>query len=180
MPIARRVRFLLLSVLLAAAACSGEAPPPSAPAQSAPPSSAQPPAAAETEVAAAPPVVESASAESAPPPVVESASAEPVTPPVAESAPVEPVLPPVSIDGGELYNNICAVCHRAGLNAAPKYGDKFRWAKVVAKGRAELYKNSVVGIRAMPPRGGMAALSDDEVHAAVEYMVNGSGGWGSH
>ena len=31
---------------------------------------------------------------------------------------------------------------------------------------------AIKGIRAMPPRGGTAMLTDAEVHAAVEYMVS--------
>jgi cytochrome c5 len=94
-------------------------------------------------------------------------------------APAAETPPAMPIDGGEIYNQICAVCHRAGLNAAPKYGSKILWTRVVAKGRGQVYTNSIKGIRAMPPRGGVATLSDAEVRAAVDYMVNGSGGWGS-
>jgi len=84
------------------------------------------------------------------------------------------------VDGGQLYNTYCAVCHKSGLNAAPKYTNKILWGKVVAKGRDKVYENAINGIRGMPPRGGISGLTDEEVKAATDYMVNGSGGWGGN
>ncbi len=81
-------------------------------------------------------------------------------------------------DGGETYNTYCAVCHKLGLNAAPKYGKKVLWVKRVAQGKETVYKNSIEGIRGMPPKGGIASLTDDDVKAAVDYLVGRSGGWG--
>lgn len=80
-------------------------------------------------------------------------------------------------DGGELYNTYCAVCHKLGLNAAPKIGSKPLWAKRVAQGKETVYANSINGLRGMPPKGGFANLTDDEIKAAVDYMVGRSGGW---
>jgi cytochrome c5 len=37
-----------------------------------------------------------------------------------------------------------------------------------------LYKNAINGKGAMPPKGGSMALSDDDVKAAVAYMVEQS------
>jgi cytochrome c5 len=83
-------------------------------------------------------------------------------------------------DGGTVYNTYCAVCHKSGLNAAPKMGQKAFWIKRVAQGKETVYKNSIEGIRGMPPKGGIASLTDEEVKAAVDYMVGRSGGWGDN
>ena len=96
-------------------------------------------------------------------------------PPAAE--PVAAAPPAAPVDGGQVYATYCALCHRAGLNAAPKHGNKILWGRVVAKGREQVYHNALNGIRAMPPRGGIATLSDEEVKAGTDYMVMGSGGW---
>lgn len=81
-------------------------------------------------------------------------------------------------DGRQVYYTYCAVCHKTGLNAAPKYGNKALWAKRIAQGREVMYRNAIEGLRGMPPRGGIAGLSDEEVKAATDFMVKGSGGWG--
>lgn len=80
-------------------------------------------------------------------------------------------------DGGEIYNTYCAVCHKSGLNAAPKLGNKALWAKRIAQGKETMYKNAIEGLRGMPARGGIASLTDEEVKAATDYMVGRSGGW---
>lgn len=80
-------------------------------------------------------------------------------------------------DGGQLYNTYCAICHKVGLNTAPKYGSKPLWAKRIAQGRETVYTNALNGLRGMPPRGGFAQLTDEEVKAAIDFMVRGSGGW---
>ena len=66
------------------------------------------------------------------------------------------------------------MCHAAGLAGAPKYADKAAWKPRIAQGLPTLYEHAVKGIRAMPPKGGSASLSDAEVDAAVDYMVNHS------
>ena len=63
------------------------------------------------------------------------------------------------------------VCHATGVAGAPKVGDKAAWAPRVATGEDTLVKHAISGIRAMPPRGGNANLSDAQVRAAVEHMM---------
>lgn len=74
-------------------------------------------------------------------------------------------------DGATVYNTICVVCHAAGLAGAPKTGDKAAWAPRIATGLEALLKSATNGKNAMPARGGNASLSDDELKAAVEYLV---------
>ena len=83
-------------------------------------------------------------------------------------------------EGSEIYKTYCTVCHKNGLNAAPKIGSKPLWMKRIAQGKEIVYSNAINGLRGMPPKGGIASLSDDDVKAAVDYMVGRSGGWGKN
>ena len=83
---------------------------------------------------------------------------------------------PVSADAGEkLFGSVCATCHTAGLMGAPKLGDKADWAPRIAQGKDTLYKHAIGGYQGksgvMPAKGGSQA-SDEEVKAAVDYMVS--------
>jgi cytochrome c5 len=77
--------------------------------------------------------------------------------------------------GKAVYAKACALCHAAGVAGAPKPGDKAEWGPRLAQGEAVLYKHSIEGFTrakgVMPARGGNAALTDDEVKAAVNFMV---------
>jgi cytochrome c oxidase subunit 2 len=74
-------------------------------------------------------------------------------------------------DGKGVYEQICQACHAAGLAGAPRTGDKAAWAPRIARGEAVLMQNALKGIRMMPPKGGNPGLSDQQVRAAVAYMV---------
>lgn len=80
--------------------------------------------------------------------------------------------------GKSTYNKTCVLCHGVGAAGAPKPGDKADWGPRIAQGMDVLYKHSMDGFTGakgvMPARGGAAALSDDEVKAAVDYMVEQS------
>ena len=83
---------------------------------------------------------------------------------------------PVSADAGEkLFGSVCTTCHTAGLMGAPKFGDKAAWTPRIAQGKDTLYKHAIGGYQGkagvMPAKGGSQA-SDDEVKAAVDYMVS--------
>lgn len=80
-------------------------------------------------------------------------------------------------DGAQIAQGLCFACHQSGMNGAPKFGNKVAWAPRVAQGKDKLYANAINGLRGMPPRGGGANLTDDQVKAAVDYLVKGSGGY---
>ena len=73
--------------------------------------------------------------------------------------------------GEQVYKAQCTACHATGVTGAPKSGNKEEWAPRIAKGMDALYKSSINGLNAMPPRGASTA-TDDEIKAAVDYMVN--------
>lgn len=76
--------------------------------------------------------------------------------------------------GETVYNTICKACHEAGVAGAPKTGDKAAWATRIATGLEALLTSATKGKNAMPARGGAADLTDDELKAAVEYLVEKS------
>ena len=57
------------------------------------------------------------------------------------------------------------------MGGATKFGDKASWDPFVKTGLVTMLKNAISGVGAMPPRGGSQA-SDEELKAAIEYMVN--------
>lgn len=76
------------------------------------------------------------------------------------------------VSGEAVYKQACAACHAAGVMGAPKFGDAGQWAPRLGKGKDTLYASAINGIGAMPPKGGAAALSDEQVKAAVDYMAD--------
>jgi cytochrome c5 len=78
--------------------------------------------------------------------------------------------------GEQVFQSVCTTCHQTGVAGAPKVGDNATWAKLVKEPFAQLLKESINGIRAMPPRGGNPDLSDLEMARAIVYMANRSGG----
>lgn len=77
-------------------------------------------------------------------------------------------------DGKEVYDKTCAACHEEGIQGAPKTGDKEVWSSRLAKGADTLVQSTINGIGTMPPKGGNPALSEQEVRAAVNYMIEKS------
>ena len=80
-------------------------------------------------------------------------------------------------DGAAVVQGLCFACHQAGMNGAPKFANKVAWAPRIAQGKDKLYENAIKGLRGMPPKGGSTNLSDDQVKAAVDYMVKAAGGY---
>ena len=74
------------------------------------------------------------------------------------------------------YANTCAGCHAEGDGGAPKTGDTDDWQQRVAKGMNKVRENAIVGFEGatgiMPAKGGYLDLSDDEVNAITDYMVD--------
>ncbi|MFT5588490.1 MAG: cytochrome c5 [Bradyrhizobium sp.] len=119
----------------------------------------------EPEAAAAAPAADAAAPAPAP-----AAMAMPAT---VSAAPAEPVK--LAADAGKkLYDSVCMACHTAGIAGAPKFGDKLAWADRIKQGPAKLHEHAIKGYQGkagvMPAKGGSSA-SDDEVKAAVDYMI---------
>lgn len=74
--------------------------------------------------------------------------------------------------GEEIYKTVCSACHASGAAGAPKTGDKAAWALRLKAGIDAVYANALNGKGAMPAKGGNAALSEAELKAAVDYLVD--------
>lgn len=83
-----------------------------------------------------------------------------------------------AVDGEAVYNQACAACHNSGVGGAPMLGDVDQWSERLAKGRDALHQSGLKGVAgtAMMAKGGRADLSDQQVLAAVDYMIESSGG----
>ncbi len=84
-----------------------------------------------------------------------------------------------SDDGKATYDSVCAACHGSGIPGIPQLGDAEAWSPRIAQGSDTLYSNAINGYTGnsgmmMPPKGANPDLSDDEVKAAVDYMVANS------
>jgi cytochrome c5 len=78
--------------------------------------------------------------------------------------------------GEDVFDVVCAGCHFAGAERAPRIGDREAWAIRAKQGLATLTNHALNGIRDMPAHGGDASLSDLMIRRAIVYMVNQSGG----
>ncbi|PXX96767.1 cytochrome c5 family protein [Halomonas sp. LBP4] len=74
-------------------------------------------------------------------------------------------------DGESIYGSVCAACHDSGAAGAPVRGDEAAWSDRTGQGFETLLDHAINGIGAMPAKGGNPNLSDEEVQAAVAYMV---------
>ena len=80
-----------------------------------------------------------------------------------------------AMSGQQVYQNFCFSCHTPGVSGAPKLGDGPAWAPRIAKGEALLLQATIDGIPpAMPPMGMCFNCSEDDLAAAIDYMVQAS------
>lgn len=86
--------------------------------------------------------------------------------------------PHVYKTGEQLYKEVCATCHAAGVAGAPKFGDAASWASRLPQGLDGLTKVALAGKGGMPARGGTSPddVSDYEIERAIVYMANSGGG----
>jgi cytochrome c5 len=112
---------------------------------------------------------EAAPAAEAPEPAAEPEAAQAAAESQAADEPAAPQA--ATVDGQKVYQAACQACHAAGVAGAPKLGDKEAWAPRIAKGTDTLFSSVNNGLNAMPPKGACMSCSEDDLRAAVEYMV---------
>ncbi len=79
--------------------------------------------------------------------------------------------------GEDVYNAACMACHSTGAAGAPKLGDALAWSdRLSQKGIDALYDSGVNGVAgtSMIAKGGCMDCADDEIYAAVDYMLEQS------
>lgn len=82
-------------------------------------------------------------------------------------------------EGWTVFNRTCTVCHWPGVGGAPRIGDKNAWQARIDLGKTVLYRHAINGWtgasgKRMPARGGNWNLTDDQVRAAVDYIIHNS------
>lgn len=142
----------------------GSLPEPAAPAEEGAKKEAD--AAPAAPAAAAPAAAPAAAAPAAAAP----AAAAPAPAPAAAPAPQQAAA--VNPAGEKLYKSVCFACHATGVANAPKFGDKAAWEPYIKTGMDAMVKVAMQGKPPMPPKGGAANASEDDIRAAVQYMVD--------
>jgi cytochrome c5 len=74
--------------------------------------------------------------------------------------------------GQKIYEQHCIVCHGEGLAGAPKFRNEHDWKPRLAdKTLNDLLASSIKGLNAMPEKGTCLKCSDEELKAALSYML---------
>lgn len=86
---------------------------------------------------------------------------------------------PQLIEGRKVWAGTCQACHGLGEAGSPKITDKKAWAPRIAKGIETLRQHALKGFigpsgTMMPERGGNPELTDEQIIAAIDYMVANS------
>lgn len=78
-------------------------------------------------------------------------------------------------DGKVIYDSLCGGCHTSGAGGAPKL-EQPMWSTRLTQGKDVLHKHAIDGFTGstgiMPARGGNPALTDEQVIATVDWMLD--------
>lgn len=86
---------------------------------------------------------------------------------------------PQLLAGRTVWAGTCQACHGLGEAGSPKITDKKGWAPRIAKGIDTLRAHALKGFigptgTMMPERGGNPELTDQQIFAAIDFMVANS------
>ena len=80
-----------------------------------------------------------------------------------------------TLDGSVIYANLCGACHTSGAGGAPKM-ERAEWTARIAQGMDTLNRHAIEGYQGpagiMPAKGGNPSLTDEQVIASVQWMVD--------
>jgi len=82
----------------------------------------------------------------------------------------------LAADGQAIYSKSCIACHATGAANAPRLGDAEAWGPRIEKGMDALYASAMNGVpgTSMLPKGTCSTCSEEDLKAAVDYMVSNS------
>ena len=113
-------------------------------------------------------------------PATETASAAPAASDSGESGAAAQTVAAAGgavdlVAGEKIYQSACFACHLSGAAGAPKLDDPAAWEPRLGQGKAGLLQSVTNGKGAMPPKGGFAHLTEDEIRNAIEFMLDKAG-----
>ena len=73
--------------------------------------------------------------------------------------------------GKKIYISYCGMCHESAINGAPKAGNPAAWSERLSKGMDHMVERVKKGEGAMPPKGMCNDCTDNELKAAIQYML---------
>jgi cytochrome c5 len=77
--------------------------------------------------------------------------------------------------GKQVYVNVCSICHQKGEMSAPVIGDASNWyRRLQTNGLTALYRHVINGYNSMPIKGACLTCHDDDIVAAVDYILHQS------
>jgi len=75
------------------------------------------------------------------------------------------------MSGQDIYQAVCSACHALGVAGAPIPGSEAMAQRLTDKGLDGLVNSAINGLNVMPPKGGRPDLSEDDIRAAVTFMI---------
>ena len=76
------------------------------------------------------------------------------------------------LSGQQIYDRFCFACHATGVGEAPLFGSLEQWQSRIDQGMEQMLAVSLTGRGLMPPKGTCVTCSDDEMRAAIQYIVD--------
>lgn len=77
------------------------------------------------------------------------------------------------VNGRDIYQESCSVCHDSGKDGAPKIGDKAAWKPLIEQ-NMDLLVEKTLNSPSHPKQGGCKLCTTGDILEAVKYMVNQS------
>lgn len=94
----------------------------------------------------------------------------------AQAAAASQVAYEGTLDGSVIYQRLCGACHTNAVGGAPTLS-RADWSARIAQGMDVLVQHAIEGYDGpaptpMPARGGNPSLSDEQVRASVQWMID--------